>query len=233
MENIVWGIPVTRVKKEERFNVSVVTLAAIQKDKVGRKFTFNKASQEALGLISGESIVRFGFADNDVFVMSTGVLAEGEELVPGTFKITAGFTFSDKKVFDYIAKIKNLDTTVENHLVLENIEGFPYLKVANIISDELATIPAPVEVENTIIEEVVEIETTEEVWDETHVEAFQEKVEEVVEEPVVEEKSSKITGTVKKATSVKTPEIVSEPAPARVKFAIDETEEVVEEEDEW
>ena len=48
-----WGIPnAGRTKKEEQFNTPVVTMSAIIKDGAGRKFSFNKAAAEALGIQS-------------------------------------------------------------------------------------------------------------------------------------------------------------------------------------
>ena len=71
-----WGIPnAGRTKKEEQFNTPVVTMSAIIKDGAGRKFSFNKAAAEALGLVKPDennaSYVSFGFNGNDLYCKSS------------------------------------------------------------------------------------------------------------------------------------------------------------------
>ena len=61
MEGIIWGnVPAQRKRKEEKYNFAVVTMSAIDKPGAGRKFSFNKAAQEVLG-IQGEDRISFGF----------------------------------------------------------------------------------------------------------------------------------------------------------------------------
>ena len=113
MQSIVWGaIPTTRNRKEEMFNGPVVTMSALKGLGAGRKFSFNKAAQEILG-IQGEDAVMFGFDTNSlaIFITKSG-------LTEGIFKLTKTCTFSDKKTFEFIAKRLELDTEVENHFDL-------------------------------------------------------------------------------------------------------------------
>lgn len=113
MQNVVWGaIPTQRSKKEEQFNTPVVTMSALKGLGAGRKFSFNKAAQEILG-IQGEDSVMFGFDTNSLAIFITK-----SALTEGTFKLTKTCTFSDKKTFEFIAKRLELDTEVENHFDL-------------------------------------------------------------------------------------------------------------------
>jgi hypothetical protein len=111
MENtngVVWGVPVQRVKKTEKYDFPVVTMEAIEKEGSNRKFSFNKAALEALELVGGESTLAIGFtANNDVLIKKDGM-----------FKLAKNNSFSDKRTFEYIAKILKLDISVENEFAL-------------------------------------------------------------------------------------------------------------------
>jgi hypothetical protein len=109
MQDLIWdAVPAQRKRREEQFTVPVLTMAALVKAGGGRKFTFNKASQEALQ-IEGEDRVSFGFsADGQhIFVRK----AAGE----AGFQLTKTCTLSDKRTFEFIAKRLGLNTEVENH----------------------------------------------------------------------------------------------------------------------
>ena len=120
-ETIAWGVPnAGRTKKEEQFDTPVVTLAAILKDGAGRKFSFNKAAVEALGLVKPEedsaTYVAFGFNGDDLFCKAS--VTEEDNM----FKTNKSFSFSDKKTFEYIVKKKGLSIDVENDLHLEEMK---------------------------------------------------------------------------------------------------------------
>lgn len=171
-EIIDWGVPVQRkTRKTERFETPVVTMSAIAKEGAGRKFSFNKAAQDALGLVAGddgESFVAFGSSSTDIFVKASTT----EEA--NMFKLTKSFSFSDKKTFEFIAKKKDLDTSIENFLHLEEVKGAGMFKVSDIGSEVLGgaisktiatrtTIPTSEEVEEevsegTMIEDEDEVE---------------------------------------------------------------------------
>jgi len=124
MENEVnWGIPIKRVaKKVEKFSTPVVTLAALAKKGSGRKFSFNVASQELLNLVGGETCLNIGYdPEQNIFLQ---IAAKDEGL-----KITKSFSFSDKRTYEYIAKIKELNTEVENYFSIEPVEGKNYFQL--------------------------------------------------------------------------------------------------------
>jgi hypothetical protein len=109
MQDLIWdAVPAQRKRKEEQFTVPVLTMSALVKAGGGRKFTFNKASQEVLE-IEGEDRVSFGFsADGQhIFVRK----AAGD----AGFALTKTCTLSDKRTFEFIAKRLGLNTEVENH----------------------------------------------------------------------------------------------------------------------
>jgi len=130
MGELKWGVPTQRTaRKTEKFTTPVVTMSAIVKGS-GRKMSFNKAAQEALGLIGGDSYVAIGFDEGRIGFQSS------VDEVEGSFKLTKTCTFSNGKVVEYIAKIKGLNTDVENHLHLSIVEGQPYMEVSTISDDE-------------------------------------------------------------------------------------------------
>lgn len=133
-----WGTPVLRQRKVERFDTPVCTMSALAGKGSGRKFSFNKAAQEALGLVkldeeNGDvSYVTFGKDDqNNIFVMS----ATSENPQMRMFKTNKSFSFSDKKTYEFITRTLGLSNSSENHLMLEAVDGEAYYKVSNVVSD--------------------------------------------------------------------------------------------------
>lgn len=164
MSELIWGVPAQRVsRKVEKFTTPVVTMAKIEEGK-GRKFTFNKAAQESLGLVGGESHISFGFGEGTIAVMAS------ENETANSFSLTKQCSISNKKTAEYIAKVSNLDTTVENYLHLEEVEGQSYMTVSHISNDntpeevnmmeEMDTKPMPEEVDE-VAEEIAPEEAKE------------------------------------------------------------------------
>jgi len=163
-----WGVPVQRKKRVEKFDTPVITMAAISGKGSGRKFSFNKAAQDALGLVipdedSGvHSLVTFGkhTETGEVAVMS---LTKENDKVQA-YKTNKSFSFSDKKTFEFVTRTLGLSNTTENHLHIAQKEGESYFVVTHheaeggpIVEDtpeattevpleeeELAVMPAPV-----------------------------------------------------------------------------------------
>ena len=99
MEDLIWdAVPAQRTKKEEQFTSPVVTMSALTKVGAGRKFTFNKAAQELLGIV-GEDRVSFGFqaSTKSIFIKK----ASGD----AGFKLTKTCTLSDKRTYEFISKM--------------------------------------------------------------------------------------------------------------------------------
>lgn len=110
MEDLIWdGVPAQKKKREEKFLFPAVTMVALDKPGAGRKFIFNKAAQELLN-IQGEERVSFGFsADRSIIA-----IRKAADINSG-IQLTKTCTISDKKTYEFIAKILNLDTSVENN----------------------------------------------------------------------------------------------------------------------
>lgn len=173
MENVIWGeVPAQRKRKEERFSTPVMTMSAIDKPGAGRKFSFNNAAQTALEIV-GEDIISFGFDTNSkkIFVKKTDT---------GGFKLTKTCTLSDKKTYEFIARLLDLNIETENHFDLVEVEGRGYFElcymiedaaeVFDTISEETIAIAEDVVLNNEAEVEVVEIleeRTTEETLGET------------------------------------------------------------------
>lgn len=118
MENLIWdSVPVQRQRRGEKYNFAVVTMSAIDKPGAGRKFSFNKAAQEILG-IQGEDRVSFGFSTDRT------IIAIRKAAGDAGLKLTKTCTISDKRTYDFIAKILDLDITQETELKIENSNGF-------------------------------------------------------------------------------------------------------------
>lgn len=117
MENLIWdGVPAQRTRKSEKYNFAVVTMSAIDKPGAGRKFTFNKAAQDVLG-INGEDRVSFGFSTDRT------IIAVRKAAGDAGLKLTKTCTLSDKRTYDFIAKILNLDITQETDLEIVAANG--------------------------------------------------------------------------------------------------------------
>lgn len=166
--NVQWGVPTQRTRKTEKFNTPVITMNSLAKKGAGRKFQFNKAAQEALGLEEGESYITFGFTGDSKTIV---VLASDSEKNPSSLKITKSYSISNKKTYEFIAKTKDLDTEVENHLHLVAVDGQSYMEVSMIEVDGEPTAEENLgaenvtETEEVVTEEVVaEEETAESEW---------------------------------------------------------------------
>jgi hypothetical protein len=142
MEGLIWDeVPAQRKRKQEQFAFPVITLSAIAKLGAGRKFSFNAAAQEHLGITGGERI-SFGFStDKKLAAVRKATGDQG-------FPLTQACTISDKKTYEFMVKIFNLDTAVENHFEITEVNGL----------NTLSPVPADT---HPIEEEVVfEISTT-------------------------------------------------------------------------
>jgi hypothetical protein len=135
MENLIWdGVPAQRTRKSEKYNFAVVTMSAIDKPGAGRKFTFNKAAQDVLG-INGEDRVSFGFSTDRT------IIAVRKAAGDAGLKLTKTCTLSDKRTYDFIAKIFDLDITQETDLEIVASNGLLTLNrltwLTNKVNDEV------------------------------------------------------------------------------------------------
>ena len=192
MQDLIWdAVPAQRKRKEESFSAPTMTLSAIAKVGAGRKFSFNKAAQVALG-IDGGNRVSFGFTPDGAHIFIRKVVDENVG-----FALTQSCTISDKKTYEFIAKRLELNTEVENHFDIMPLEGYSELVLRTAVAEEvmefntvnlgevsdeedmnadLSTIPAvpqggalyemadtTMEVDDALVEETIEEEEEEEI----------------------------------------------------------------------
>jgi hypothetical protein len=158
MENLIWdGVPAQRTRKSEKYDFAVVTMSAIDKPGAGRKFTFNKAAQSVLG-INGEDRVSFGFSTDRT------IIAIRKAAGDAGLKLTKTCTLSDKRTYDFIAKILDLDITQETDLEIVASNGL--LTLNRLTATEAAPfgveaggVPAQDLSPEEVVEEVVEENT--------------------------------------------------------------------------
>lgn len=149
MEGIIWGnVPAQRKRKEEKYNFAVVTMSAIDKPGAGRKFSFNKASQDLLG-IQGEDRISFGFTPDGKHIYLRK--ADGE----AGFQLTKTCTISDKRTYEFISKRLGLDNSVENEFVVLSVAD---TMGAGICEMEVLTATEAVEFSNTQLGEISDVE---------------------------------------------------------------------------
>jgi len=182
MENLIWdGVPAQRTRKSEKYDFAVVTMSAIDKPGAGRKFTFNKAAQSVLG-INGEDRVSFGFSTDRT------IIAIRKAAGDAGLKLTKTCTLSDKRTYDFIAKILDLDITQETDLEIVASNG---LLTLNRLTTTEAIAPEVEEEETYISAPAVEpvVEEVEESF-ELAGEVEEEEEEEVFELPATESEES-------------------------------------------
>ena len=125
MEDLVWdSVPAQRKRKAEKYSFPAVTMSAIEKVGAGRKFSFNKAAQELLE-IEGEDRVSFGFSTD------RKIIAVRKAIGDNGIQLTKTCTISDKKTYDFIVKLLNLDTSVENDFSIDIHNNLPVLNILN------------------------------------------------------------------------------------------------------
>jgi len=166
MENLTWdAVPTQRTRKQEKYDFPAVTLAALAKVGAGRKFIFNKSAQELLD-IKGEDYISFGFSpDKSIIAIRKNTTETG-------LKLTKTCTISDKKTYEFIARLLNLNTDLENSFKLESKDNLIILNQTRLedstnsaletFIDEVATERLPKEEFNKIMETVLAEENTSE-----------------------------------------------------------------------
>lgn len=151
MEDLIWdAVPAQRKRKEEQFTFPVVSMSALQKVGAGRKFTFNKAAQELLGIV-GEDRLSFGFqaSTQSIFLKK----ATGDS----GFKLTKTCTISDKRTYEFITKMLGLNNEVENNFSVEAVAEMPSVCKMVLLQTEAATENVEIEFTNRDLGEVDDI----------------------------------------------------------------------------
>lgn len=161
MENVNWGIPTLRKRKEEKYVTPVVAMSSLSIKGAGRKFSFNRAAQKAMGMDSEkEQSILVGFdAEGGVYFK----VVDGEST--NGYRLTQTGSFSNKKVYEFIAKNLELDTEVENEFAISSLPNGTFrmedLDGAEVAPEEVDEVEGPTEEPTMEVEE--EIENVEEV----------------------------------------------------------------------
>lgn len=164
-----FGIPNRKNKKEEKYNVPVLTFLPTGPG-LGRKMELNQAAMEALNISEGNNQVSFSFSGADIYIVNTS----GVENVSGLKVGKTSNGFADKKHYEFIkTKTYNLkeEDTLELFLIetensfnnntvykLGTIDTAKFMKGALVEEPEMAQVPGPcsnheVESQQGILEE--------------------------------------------------------------------------------
>lgn len=122
--NLIFGIPSITSKKQEKYpDMGVITLLADAGKGTSKKLDLNTYLVEALALkLDGEDSVNFAFVmDGNEKVVYFANTTNMEN--PTNMRVTKTGTVSNKKMYDYLAKVFELDTTKDNELLVSNIQG--------------------------------------------------------------------------------------------------------------
>lgn len=176
MENVNWGIPTLRAKREDKYTTPVVTMNSLLLKGAGRKFCFNRAAQNAMGMnpdVDQSILVGFGPEGQIYFKLDQGLNDNG-------YRLTKTGTFSNKRVYEYIAKYLKLDTDQDNvfDLVYENEGIYRIEKIEETVensneettfdtteeSEETTTVVDEVEDSELEVTETETVETSEDLW---------------------------------------------------------------------
>jgi len=159
---LVFGIPTQRSKNEEKYpEQSVLTMLATGDKGTARKIDVNTCAVNLLGFnLDGKDAVNFAFnmeeGEKVVYFANTTLIEN-----PSNVRLTKQATFSNKKMYDYLGKVFDLDTTKDNELLISDISdniGKVTVLLDTTTTEETAT--EEVVEEETAVEEAVVVENT-------------------------------------------------------------------------
>lgn len=112
---IQFGIPKREITKKEKYpEIPVLTMELVQSKGFNRRFSLNQTALEVLGIIPGTSQVIFAFDDIENKAYIAKHSTEDSVLV-GKNK-----AFSNKRYYEYICKMKDLNSSIDNYFELTN-----------------------------------------------------------------------------------------------------------------
>lgn len=116
-----FGIPNQRKTKEEKYPDTPVLTLDIEGDKgTSRKIFLNESACKLLNLADDKAQIAFSF-ENGIFIANAGQSQIPDEYAINVTK-NAPRRVSDKKTYEYIAKVLDLDTSIENEFKLSTVE---------------------------------------------------------------------------------------------------------------
>lgn len=136
-----FGVPNQRRVRVEKYpDKPVMTLLGYDDTKKGsgRKVEFNKKATELLGLPENNATVAFSFTDDGIFV------ANGSQSgIPDDYGLritkTVPRSFSNKSHYEYIVKVFELDTDIDNEFSISETsrdeDGVTVYAITPLVSD--------------------------------------------------------------------------------------------------
>ena len=121
---MVFGIPTLQSKKREKYpDTAVLTILAAGDKGTARKIDINTFGVDALELkLDGNDYVNFAFnmenGEKVVYFANTTHIEN-----PSNIRVTKQATFANKKMYDYLAKVFDLDVTKDVELFLTDISA--------------------------------------------------------------------------------------------------------------
>ena len=159
-EELVYGIPTLRSKKEEKYpTTAILTMLAEGEKGTAKKLDINTYAVEQLEFkLDGKDTANFAFNMEDgkkvVYFANTSNIEN-----PTNINVTKQATFSNKKMYEYLAKVFELDTTQVNELVISEIEG----NVGRVTADVILDLEAPTTIGEVAPDPISEAQVIDEV----------------------------------------------------------------------
>lgn len=147
--SIVFGIPKRQSENKELFpDTPVLTMELVKEKGFNRRFSLNQTAVETLGIIPGVSSVIFAFNEEESKVYIAKHSTE-DSLLVGKNK-----AFSNKRYYDFIAKVKALNESEDNYFELMNPKTLGDVTVYELV--KVSLIAEEKEVSNPIIDKEIE-----------------------------------------------------------------------------
>ena len=150
--NIRFGLPKREIVSKERYpETPVLTMEKVEGQGFNRRFTLNKKAVDLLQLIPGISSVIFAF-DEDAYISKY----ESEDSV----LLGKNMAFSNKKYYEHIAKMYNLDQSQDSDFELTDAitVGDAIVYRMQYITPEVVFTPHTSPIIDKEIEHLVEVE---------------------------------------------------------------------------
>ena len=142
--SIQFGIPKREVTNKEKYpETPVLKMELVQDKGFNRRFSLNQKASEVLNIVPGISQVIFAFDDTENKAYIAKSSSEDSVLV-GKNK-----AFSNKRYYEYICKMKDLNSEIDNYFELTNPKPLGVLTIYELV--QLSTDPQTNDSSNTTV----------------------------------------------------------------------------------
>lgn len=147
--SIVFGIPKREVVNKEQYpDVPVLKMELVQDKGFNRRFSLNQKALEILNITPGLHSVIFAFDDTEKKAYIAKHNTE-DSVVVGKNQ-----AFSNKRYYEYICKMKDLNSSVDNYFELTNMKSVGDIDVYELV--QLSTEPESTDNSNPIVDKEIE-----------------------------------------------------------------------------